>query len=337
MCGGPPVCFALPRCCGASASRRSRTWGRGGRKGSALRFGTGATRRSSCGCSVLSGGDGFVLPDGAVRGFVAGARGRATVPAARAAFLLRRAAWELIVSPRALDHRVREYAGSVAAPPPAEVKETIREIVREYLLEHPEIIEKAMIVLNAKRRAEKRAKARAAIAENRAALLEHPLSPVSGNPDGDVTLVEFFDDQCGFCKRSLEPVMDLLKSDAGLRIVWKEFPVLGPVSRFAARASMAAAKQGKYLAFHEAAMGTPGKLSEDAVLAIAERVGLDVARLRRDMADPALEAYLDETRRLADALEITGTPAFVIGGVLVPGAVGRARLARLIAEARSGG
>ena len=228
-------------------------------------------------------------------------------------------------------------ARAQTAPPPAEVKETIREIVREYLLEHPEIIEKAMITLNARRQAEKRAKAQAAIAENRTALLEHPLSPVSGNPDGDVTMVEFLDYQCAFCKRSLEPVMALLKSDAGLRIVWKEFPVLGPVSRFAARASMAAAKQGRYLAFHEAVMGTPGKLTEDAVLAIAERVGLDVARLRRDMADPALEAYLDETRRLADALGITGTPAFVIGDVLVPGAVGGARLARLIAEARSGG
>ena len=228
-------------------------------------------------------------------------------------------------------------ARAQTAPPPAEVKETIREIVREYLLENPEIIEQAMIALNAKRQAEKRAKAQDAIATNRVARLEHPMSPVSGNPDGDVTLVEFFDYQCGFCKRSLEPVMDLLKSDAGLRIVWKELPVLGPVSRFAARASMAAARQGMYLAFHEAAMETRGNLSEDAVLAIAERVGLDVARLRRDMADPAVEAYLDETRRLADALGITGTPAFVIGDELVPGAVGGARLARLIAEARSGG
>ena len=220
---------------------------------------------------------------------------------------------------------------------PEGMKETVREIVREYLLEHPEVIERAMIALNAKRQAEKRAKARTAIADNRAALLEHPMSPVSGNPDGDVTLVEFFDYQCGFCKRSLKPVMDLLESDAGLRIVWKEFPVLGPVSRFAARASMAAARQGKYLAFHEAVMGAPGKLTEDAVLAIAARAGLDAARLRRDMEDPSIEAYLDETRRLAGALGVTGTPAFVIGGTLVPGAVGGARLKQLVAEARKGG
>ena len=168
-------------------------------------------------------------------------------------------------------------------------------------------------------------------------LLAHPMSPVSGNARGDVTLVEFFDYQCGYCKRSLGPVMDLLRSDAKLRVVWKELPVLGLVSRFAARASMAAARQGKYLVFHEAMMGAPGGLTEDAAMAIAGWVGLDVARLRRDMADSAIEAYLDETHRLAKALGITGTPVFVIGDTLVPGAVGGARLKELIAEAGAAG
>lgn len=113
--------------------------------------------------------------------------------------------------------------------------------------------------------------------------------------------------------------------------------MLGLVSRFAARASMAAARQGKYLVFHVVMMGAPGGLTEDAAIAIAGRVRLDVARLRRDMADPAIEVYLDETHRLAEALGITGTPVFVIGDTLVPGAVGGARLKELIAEARSGG
>ena len=159
------------------------------------------------------------------------------------------------------------------------------------------------------------------------------MSPVSGNPKGDVTLVEFFDYQCGYCKRSLKPVKDLLETDRQLRIVWKEFPILGPVSRFAARAAMASEKQGRYLEFHVAVMGSRGKLTEDRVMDIAGSVGLDVQRLRREMDDPAIEEYLDETIRLARVLGIEGTPAFVIGDTLVPGAVGGARLKELIARA----
>ena len=158
------------------------------------------------------------------------------------------------------------------------------------------------------------------------------MSPVSGNPKGDVTLVEFFDYQCGYCKRSLKPVKDLLETDRQLRVVWKEFPILGPVSRFAARAAMASEKQGRYLEFHVAVMGSRGKLTEDRVMALAGSVGLDIQRLRRDMEDPAIENYLDETIRLARVLGIRGTPAFVIGDTLVPGVVGDARLKELIAK-----
>ena len=162
------------------------------------------------------------------------------------------------------------------------------------------------------------------------------MSPVSGNPRGDATLVEFFDYQCGYCKRSLQPVKDLLESDGQLRIVWKEFPILGPVSRFAARAGMAAARQGRYLEYHVAVMGSRGKLTEDRVMAMAADAGLDVRRLRRDMQDPAIEDSLDETIRLARTLGINGMPAFVIGDTLFPGAVGGDRLKALIATARSG-
>ena len=162
------------------------------------------------------------------------------------------------------------------------------------------------------------------------------MSPVSGNPKGDVTLVEFFDYQCGYCKQSLKPVRDLLETDRQLRVVWKEFPILGPVSRFAARVAMASKKQGRYLEFHGAVMGSRGKLTEDRVMAIAGSVGLDIQRLRRDMEDPAIENYLDETIRLARVLGIRGTPAFVIGDTLVPGVVGGARLKEFIAKARSG-
>ena len=227
------------------------------------------------------------------------------------------------------------WAQAEQQPPPD--KEAVREIVREYLLEHPEVIEQAILALNAKRQAAKAARARDALVENRAALVGHPMSPVSGNPEGDVTLVEFFDYQCGYCKRSLAPVMDLLKSDPGLRIVWKDLPVLGPVSTFAALAAMAAQQQGKYLVFHEGLMGARDRLSEESVMEIAGQVGLDLERLQQDMADPEIAAYLEDTQRLARDLGINGTPAFVIGNTLVPGAVDGARLKQLIAEARSGG
>ncbi len=226
-------------------------------------------------------------------------------------------------------------ADTPAAAPPD--RDAVRKIVREYLLEHPEVIEEAIRVLQARREARKQDRVRAALREHDGVLRSHPMSPVSGNPKGDVTLIEFFDYQCGYCKRSLQPLKDLLESDGQLRIVWKEFPILGPVSRFAARAGMAAARQGRYLEYHVAVMGSRGKLTEDRVMAMAADAGLDVRRLRRDMADPAIESYLDETIRLARTLGINGTPAFVIGDTLVPGAVGRDRLKELIATARSGG
>ena len=162
-------------------------------------------------------------------------------------------------------------------PQPPPDKEAVREIVREYLLEHPEIIEEAIRALQAKRQADQAVRTRDALVKNRVALVDHPMSPVSGNPDGDVTLVEFFDYQCGYCKRSLEPVMDLLETDPGLRVVWKDFPVLGQVSTFAALASMAAQKQGKYLELHKALMGASERLTEESVMEIAGQAGLDVA------------------------------------------------------------
>ena len=224
-----------------------------------------------------------------------------------------------------------------AQPEPALDREAVREIVREYLIEHPEVIEEAIGVLRERREAERLARLRATILEQGEALRAHPMSPVSGNPVGDVTVVEFFDYRCPHCKRALEPVMALVEADSQVRVVWKEFPILGPVSRFAARAAMAAHRQGLYHDFHVALMRWPGELTEALVLDIAGAVGLDRERLRRDMEDPAIEAYLDETGRLAQALGIRGTPAFVIGDELIPGAVDAARLQRIVAEARSGG
>ncbi len=215
-------------------------------------------------------------------------------------------------------------------------KEVVGKIVREYLLENPEVLEEAFQRLEAKREAQKQERIRIALRKHDKALRSHPMSPVSGNPEGDVTLVEFFDYQCGYCKRSLEPMKALLKADRQLRVVWKEFPILGPISRFAARAAAAAHRQDLYLDFHVALMGASERLNEERILSIASRTGLDVQRLREDMQDPAIEEYLDETYRLAEELGISGTPAFVIGDTVVPGAVGEDALRQLIAKARSG-
>ena len=216
-------------------------------------------------------------------------------------------------------------------------KPAIERIVRDYLIANPEVIEEAVQALQAKREAAEKNRAQAALSEHGDALRGHPMTPVSGNATGDVTVVEFFDYQCGYCKRSLASLVDLLSSDKNVRVVWKELPILGPVSRFAARAAMAANKQDKYFDFHVGVMSSQGRLSESKVMSIAADVGLNVDRLREDMKDPKIEAYLDETLQLANSLGIRGTPAFVIGDTLVPGAVDESRLKRLIAETRAGG
>ena len=215
-------------------------------------------------------------------------------------------------------------------------KGAIEGIVRDYLLGNPEVIEEAIGVLRAKREAEQRKRAEAAIEENGEALRAHPLSPVSGNAGGDVTVVEYFDYRCGFCKQALPVMKALLEEDANVRVVWKEFPILGPISVFAARAAMAADRQGRYYPFHLALMKEP-KLTEGKVLELAAEAGLDSERLRQDMEDPAIQVYLDETRELAQKIGITGTPAFLVGGKLVPGAVDAARMNELVAAARADG
>ena len=176
-----------------------------------------------------------------------------------------------------------------------------------------------------------------ALASRKDELYNHPMTPVTGNPKGDVTIVEFFDYQCGYCKRAMQTVLEVQKEDPSVRIVWKELPILGPASEFAARAAMAAKRQDKYLDFHVAVMGNRGPLTPDTVFQLAKKAGINVDRLKRDMADPAIEKYLQDTLQLAQQLGINGTPGFVIGGKLVPGAIEKDQMKELIAEARKPG
>lgn len=213
-------------------------------------------------------------------------------------------------------------------------REEIGRLVREYLIRNPEVLEEAIRALQARREEERRAAAEVALRENRDALLRNEDSPVGGNPNGNVTIVEFFDYQCGFCKRAFPEMQAAVEADGNVRVVYKEWPVLGPASVFAARAALASRAQGKYEAFHNALMGFDGQLSNEIVMQIAASVGLDVARLQEDMQSPEVDGILRRNHELAQALGIEGTPAFVIGDELIPGAIGEQQFRTHIDRAR---
>ena len=217
-------------------------------------------------------------------------------------------------------------------------KKAIEQVVREYLENNPEVLINALKSHRERQEAQQKARSQAELVSRRAELENDPASPSGGNTSGDVTVVEFFDYQCGYCKRVLPVVRELLLGDANIRIVFKEFPILGAPSVIASRAALAAWKQGPsgYNKFHFALMAAKGKLSEDKVMAVAAKSGLDVERLRRDMAAPEIDDALQKNFKLAEDLGIRGTPAFVIGDRLVPGAIDLKTFQKLIAEARKG-
>lgn len=197
----------------------------------------------------------------------------------------------------------------------------IEEIVADYIRENPEIVEEALITLTERERAREREAARGAIAENREALVGLADDPAIGPEDAPVTVVEFFDYRCGFCKRSADFVAGLpAKNEGEVRVVFKEFPILSPESEAAARAALAAQRQGKYFELHMAFMETSSKLSDADIDRIAGDIGLDVDQLRADMNSPEITRKIEETKALAREIGVTGTPAFVIGDELVRGA-----------------
>jgi protein-disulfide isomerase len=212
--------------------------------------------------------------------------------------------------------------------------QNIEQIVRDYLMRHPEVILEAVDALEQKRKAETEEQQRAALAANRKEIFEDASAPVLGAPTATVTLVEFFDYKCPYCKQMTVPMMRLLQADKDLRIVFKELPILGPDSVIAARAALAAQRQGKYKEMHEALMRARGAFDEAAVLRAANEAGLDLKKLKTDMEAPELMQALERNRKLARELQITGTPAFIVGDRLVPGAVDPDTLAKLIVEAR---
>ena len=221
------------------------------------------------------------------------------------------------------------------SPFSAAEEEAIGRVVRDYILEHPEIILEAVQELERRKQAESRQQRDEAIAANSEQLFSDPASPVVGDPEGDVTVVEFFDYNCGYCRRMTEDIFELVEDDGDIRFVLKELPIFGEGSRFAAKAALAADRQGLYGEFHYALMTAGVTIDQASTMAIAAEVGLDLAQLEEDMLDPAIDAQLDANYRLARALGVEGTPATVIGETFLPGARGYDELAALVAKARA--
>jgi protein-disulfide isomerase len=215
-------------------------------------------------------------------------------------------------------------------------KAAIEEIVRAYLIEHPEVIKEAIEALQARQEAAKANQQASALTQHKEQLLSDPMSPIAGNALGDVTLVEFFDYKCPYCKRVTPALVDLLEEDKGVRIVFKEFPILGESSVVAARAALAAARQDRYLDFHNALMAHRGDFDLAAIQAIGSDLGLDVAKLEADMNAPEVEQQLKDNHELALALAIRSTPTFIVGEEIVPGAMSIEDMKALIADFRSG-
>jgi protein-disulfide isomerase len=210
----------------------------------------------------------------------------------------------------------------------------VEAIVRDYLMREPEIIYEALQELQRRETAAETERRKAALTARKDDLFHSTASPVGGNPEGNITLVEFFDYRCGYCRRVVGSLRALVDQDEGLRVVFKEFPILGEDSVRAARAALAAERQGLYMPFHFALMAADD-LSMAGIVQVAAGVGLDTDQLAKDMELPEIQAEITANYALARELGIEGTPAFVIGDNLVPGAVTEERLAALIDEART--
>ena len=239
------------------------------------------------------------------------------------------------------------FALALYAAPPASAQSfsdtqrgDIEVIVRNYLLKHPEVLEEAMAELGKRQSAAEAEKHTAGVTKNADAIFNSPRGVTVGNKDGDVAMVEFFDYNCGYCKRAMADMIALMKSDPKLKVVLKEFPVLGPGSVEAAQVGVAVRMQDtsgkKYLDFHQKLMNGKGQADKARAMAAAKEAGLDMARLEKDLASPEVRATLEENFRLAESMGMNGTPSYVIGKQVVIGAVGVDALREKIGVARCG-
>lgn len=227
--------------------------------------------------------------------------------------------------------------GASGSPFTAAEREAINRMIRDYILENPEVIPEAVNILQQRRQKQAEQEAERALDDNRQALLETGPLPVLGNPDGDVTVIEFFDYRCPYCRRVAGVALDAVKADGNAKLIYKEFPILGPDSEDAAHAAVAAALQGKYLAFHKGLMNDVQKVNRDSALRLAESLDLDVERLKADMKSEKVQRVVQDTLDLGRRLQIRGTPAFIVGNQVAPGAISEEDLTQMIQQARNSG
>jgi len=212
----------------------------------------------------------------------------------------------------------------------------IEKLIDQYLAAHPELVLRAIKALQAQEQETSQSDAKNAIAAQKEKLLNDPAAPVAGNPVGDVTIVEFFDYRCPYCKSVADSLQGLLKADSGLRLVYKELPILSPDSELAARAALAAHRQNKYAEFHRALMAHKGGFDQQTLITLAMNNGLDPKRLFADMESEPVKTAIAQNYKLAEALNIHSTPTFIIGEYLIPGAVSMNEMQDYIQRVRKG-
>ncbi|KQB95608.1 protein-disulfide isomerase [Loktanella sp. PT4BL] len=214
-------------------------------------------------------------------------------------------------------------------------EDRIKELVLEAIRENPGIVFEAAQLFEEQQQASQALVAAQVLATERDALERDPNAPVLGNPEGDVTVVEFFDYNCPYCRRVKPHMEALLAADPNVRVVYREWPILGEGSVFAARAALASRNQGKYDEFHWAMMGLNGRAEEATVIRAAEEIGLNIAQLRRDMNAPEIDEHIQTSMRLSRAIGFSGTPSFVIGDSLAPGLIDADQMISMVNQARA--
>jgi protein-disulfide isomerase len=199
-------------------------------------------------------------------------------------------------------------------------QQRLERIIRDYLTNNPQILVEMTTELDKRQAIEEASQQTKTISDNADAIFRSPVSHVAGNPNGDVSVVEFFDYNCPYCRRALHDVVKLINDDGKVRLVLKELPILSDDSVAAAKLALASNKQGKYFEMHQKLLSEPGKADKEKALRIAKDLGLDTDQLQKDAEDPNIQKALDEAKDLAQKLSLKGTPLFLIGDRVIPGA-----------------
>lgn len=231
-------------------------------------------------------------------------------------------------------YAVKEFAAAGNGDPSV-TQAQLDQAISQYLKAHPGEVLDALKAAQGEAERQQQADALKALEDRKAEIYNNPADPVLGAADADVVVVEFFDYRCPYCKRVSDSLVNLAKDDPKVRIVYKDFPILGPESAVAAKVALAAHRQGKYHEVHEALMAHKGSFEKEALLEVAANAGADAAKLSVDMEDPAIQGQLQANDALAASLGITGTPGFLFGNQLIPGAVSLDDMKKLVSEARA--